>query len=379
MNTSSQLRALNTIFVENGFEMRMAGGCVRDTLLGLAPKDVDLCTDARPDEMIVLAEKTGLRLIPTGLQHGTVSFVLGDRDAPEIYEVTTLRIDAECDGRHAEVSFTRDWEADAARRDLSINAMMMDFEGNLYDWHGGRDDLAAGVIRFVGEPSERILEDYLRILRFFRFADKFPDSAPVTMDPKALDAIAVHAEGLQRISVERIWAEIRKITGGKRAADTLQSMFEHHVLPTIRMPWIDPTAAAFTRQAGASALAVMASQIEEVEAAEELAVRWRMSREERDTLEFLVHYRNQASPELFEDLLVDGAPRYRVIDLSRLAGVGHQVAETFVPPVFPVQGRDLLDRGFKPGPALGAAMKDLRKLWVGSRFQMSRSDLLALL
>jgi len=376
---SSQLHALNTIFVENGFEMRMAGGCVRDTLLGIDPKDVDLCTDARPDEMIALAERAGLRLVPTGLQHGTVSFVLGDRDAPEIYEVTTLRIDTQCDGRHAEVEFTRDWEADAGRRDLTINAMMMDFAGNIYDWHDGRADLRNQVIRFVGDPAARISEDYLRILRFFRFADKFPAGSHVTMDARALWAIGENVEGLHRISVERIWSEIRNIASGRRAPSTLLSMCLHDVLYTIGLPWTDTAGAALAHQAGASALAVIASQIREVEDAEALAVRWRMSREERDTLEFLVHYRNQASPELIENLLVDGAPRDRVIDLSRLAGVGHHIAETFVPPVFPVQGRDLLDRGFKPGPALGGAIRELRKCWVGSRFQMTRSDLLALL
>jgi tRNA nucleotidyltransferase/poly(A) polymerase len=146
----------------------LVGGCVRDALLGKKPKDVDLCTNLSPDAMIALGEKYGVKTVPTGLEHGTVSFLVNG----EMYEITTLRVDTETDGRHAKVAFTNDWREDSARRDLSFNSIMMDLNGNIYDYHNGVQDLKNGVTRFVGHADARMQEDYLRILRFFRMRQK---------------------------------------------------------------------------------------------------------------------------------------------------------------------------------------------------------------
>lgn len=162
---------LGKIFKANGFEIRLVGGVVRDLLLGKTPKDVDLATTATPDQMIALARTNNLRYIETGLQHGTLTFVVDG----EPYEITTLRVDKETDGRHATVEYTTDWHTDAERRDLTYNAFSLDLNGNLYDYFNGLKDLKNKTTRFVGDPNKRIQEDYIRILRYFRMSQKFLD------------------------------------------------------------------------------------------------------------------------------------------------------------------------------------------------------------
>ena len=153
------LKKINNIFSKNKFEVRIIGGAVRDIALGKQPKDIDLATDATPDEMIAMFDKAGIRHIPTGIEHGTVTAVIDK----EPYEITTLRADVETDGRRAKVKFVRNWKADAQRRDLTYNAMSLDFNGKIYDYFDGMNDLQNKVSKFVGDPSERIKEDYLRI------------------------------------------------------------------------------------------------------------------------------------------------------------------------------------------------------------------------
>ena len=159
------VKALDKAMKGAGYEVRIVGGAVRDLVLGKEPKDIDMATNATPDEMMKVFDAAGIRYEPTGLQHGTITVILDG----EPIEITTLRIDAETDGRHAEVEFTKDWKLDAERRDLTYNAMSVDLNGNLFDYFGGVDDIRDKVTRFVGNAEERIKEDYLRILRYFRF------------------------------------------------------------------------------------------------------------------------------------------------------------------------------------------------------------------
>ena len=372
MEFPSALFELRDLFNGAGFGLRPVGGCVRDTLMGVEPKDFDLCTDATPDEMIDLARRSGHHLIPTGLQHGTATFVI-DR-VP--YEVTTLRMDVACDGRHAEVAFTRDWRADAERRDLTINAMIVDFDGGLYDWFGGRDDIRDRTLRFVGDADTRIREDYLRILRFLRFAGKFPDGQ-ASFDPQGMEAVARNASGLATISVERIWSEVSRILDGRRAADLGQIMLDAGICAVIGMPWADRGRAAEVSVRGGSAFAVLAAQLASEDEAVELAARWKMSADERRRLTFLTTNRDSARTETIEDALVDGVSRDWAIDLARLAGLTDEVAATFLPPAFPVQGKDLLALGMAPGPVMGTTLKAMRGRWVASRFTLTREALLA--
>ena len=216
-----ELLKLSNAISERGYDVRIVGGAVRDLLLGKAPKDVDLSTNATPEQMMEVFNADGIRFIETGLQHGTLTVHINKRD----FEVTTLRTDTETDGRHAKVTFTHDWRVDAERRDLTINAMSLGLDGDLYDYFGGREDLTNRIVRFVGNPRLRIEEDYLRILRYFRFYGKIAEQ-PDKHDQATLDIIRDTAEGLRRIAVERVWVEVAKILTGNYAASLLQLMDE---------------------------------------------------------------------------------------------------------------------------------------------------------
>jgi tRNA nucleotidyltransferase/poly(A) polymerase len=204
------------VLEEAAHAARLAGGCVRDRLLGLPPADYDIATDAPPDTVMRVFKSAGLRTVPTGIDHGTVTLVMPAGPV----EITTLRTDLATDGRRAQVAFGSSFEQDAARRDFTINALFEDRAGTLYDFFGGRADLAAGILRFVGDAAARIHEDYLRILRFFRFQARF-GYAPA---PGTLEAIAASKDGLARISQERITSELLKTTCAPRAMTALRAM-----------------------------------------------------------------------------------------------------------------------------------------------------------
>jgi poly(A) polymerase len=199
-----------------GYAARLAGGCVRDRLLGIEPQDYDVATDARPEQVTQHFRGIGARTVPTGIEHGTVTVVM----ASGPIEVTTLRTDVSTDGRRATVAFSRSFEDDAARRDFTINAMFEDGVGVVYDYHGGQADLAAKTLRFVGDASQRMAEDFLRILRLFRFWSRFGfEPAEGT-----LDAVSLAKAGLAKISQERITAELMKLVVGTHAGPALEAM-----------------------------------------------------------------------------------------------------------------------------------------------------------
>ena len=215
-----ELLTLASAFDKQGYDLRIVGGAVRDILLGIKPKDVDISTNATPEQMIELFKDNQIRYIETGLQHGTLTAHLNQQD----FEITTLRIDAETDGRHAVVKFTDDWRLDAERRDLTFNAMSLTLDGTLHDYFGGRYDLENRRVRFVGDPMCRIQEDYLRILRYFRFYGRIAVN-PDNHNQHTLDVISQCVEGLDRIAVERIWVEMAKILTGNYAPCLLQHIY----------------------------------------------------------------------------------------------------------------------------------------------------------
>lgn len=210
-------RALIDALAAAGAEARPIGGAVRNWLAGRPSGDIDIATTALPEAVAATARGLGLKAVPTGIEHGTVTVVAEGVG----YEVTTLRQDVETDGRRAVVRFGRDWREDAARRDFTINAMSIGRDGEVHDYFGGRSDLAAGRVRFIGEPHARIREDRLRILRFFRFHARYGVGEP---DRVALDACIAGRAGLEGLSRERVWAELRKLLAAPRAAETLQVM-----------------------------------------------------------------------------------------------------------------------------------------------------------
>ena len=201
----------------HGIETRAVGGAVRNTLLGLTVTEVDLATTAVPEEVMALAVKAGLKAVPTGIDHGTVTLVASG--VP--FEVTTLRRDVETFGRHARIAYTKDWEEDARRRDFTLNALYADRDGRVFDPLGGYADLRAGQVRFIGDAEERIKEDYLRILRFFRF-HAYYGKGP--LDPAGLAAAVRLRGGLDQLSAERVRAELRRILIAPQAAGAIKAL-----------------------------------------------------------------------------------------------------------------------------------------------------------
>ena len=216
-----ELLAVTAAFKDSGYDIRLVGGVVRDLLLGIPPKDIDLSTNANPEQMKVVFAQKEIKFIETGLEHGTLTAHINHLD----FEVTTLRYDTEQDGRWAKVVFTNDWKLDAERRDLTINAMSMDTECSLYDYFGGVEDLKCRRVRFVGDPRKRIEEDYLRILRYFRFYGRIAKN-PHEHDAKTLRVIKDTASGLEKIAVERIWMELSKILIGNFAPSIMRHLYD---------------------------------------------------------------------------------------------------------------------------------------------------------
>ncbi len=211
---------------DSGPAIRFVGGCVRNTLMGLAVDDIDVATIHPPEKVMELAEAAGLKPVGTGLAHGTVTVVVQGKP----FEVTTLRIDVKPDGRRAQVAYTQDWSVDASRRDFTINAIFADSNGVLLDFVGGLDDLKARRVRFIGDASARIKEDYLRILRFFRFHAWYGKSA---LDAKGLAACAAEREGLARLSAERVQKELLRLLEAPSPLKSLVAMADAGILSII--------------------------------------------------------------------------------------------------------------------------------------------------
>ncbi len=207
----------------HGIETRAVGGAVRNTLLGLAVTEIDLATTAVPEEVMALAAKAGLKAVPTGIDHGTVTLVASG--VP--FEVTTLRRDVETFGRHARIAYTKDWKEDARRRDFTLNALYADRDGQVFDPLGGYADLRAGQVRFIGDAEERIKEDYLRILRFFR-VHAYYGKGP--LDPAGLAAAVRLRGGLDQLSAERVGAELRRILIAPQAAGAVKALYDYGLL-----------------------------------------------------------------------------------------------------------------------------------------------------
>ncbi len=347
-------------------EARVVGGAVRDALAGRAVADIDLATPRPPGDIVRALTAAGIRAVPTGIAHGTVTAVSGGRG----FEVTTLRRDVETDGRHASVAFTEDWRVDAARRDFTINAMFLTADGAVFDYFNGIADLRAGLVRFVGDAATRIAEDYLRILRFFRFHARYGTGAP---DPAALAAIRAGVGGLAILSVERVWSELQRILAAPDPSGAVALMAELGVLAAVLPEGADPAKLARLVAAGAPADPILRLAALLTGNAEALAVRLKLSTAERERL---VALRGLPIPQPADDddrlrrLLADEIPDI-LIGRAWLAGGdapdwGRLRARlAAIPrPVFPMEGRDALALGVAPGPAMGVLLRDTRNWWL---------------
>ena len=351
-----------------GFQALLVGGCVRNALLGRQVADLDLATDATPEMVTRIAEDAGFHVVPTGLAHGTVTVIARHRP----HEVTTFRRDVETFGRHATVAYSTNVTEDAARRDFTMNALYADRRGAVIDPLGGLPDLMAGLVRFVGDADARIREDYLRILRFFRFYAHFGANG---IDAEGLAACAAHSAMLETISRERIGAEMKKLLSAPDPAPALAAMVQAGVLLQV-LPGAD---------AGAMAVLVHLEQdvppdpLRRLAAlgGQDVAERLRLSRKEAATLDAL---RAALSSDETAAVLgwTLGAARARDAVLLRSALSGQPVPQVQAEidrgarAAFPVKPADLS----LEGPALGAALRDMQARWITSDLRLSRSALL---
>lgn len=366
--TQSALRLLR----DASHQAYLVGGCVRNALLDVPISDIDIATDAHPKRVMSLAKDAGLKVIATGIDHGTVTVVI-DSIA---HEITTFRNDIATDGRHAQVQFSDTIKEDAARRDFTVNALYADHSGVVYDPVGGLPDIERRLIRFIGDASARISEDYLRILRFFRFHAVYGD-ATAGIDPEGLAACAAGADGMARLSGERIGAEMKKLLAAADPAPSIAAMAQSGVLGHV-MPGADPRSLAplihledgrppnWQRRAA-------------ILGGEEVNSRWRLSKSEAKSLAILrdsigsdqpvseIAYRQDASTAWDTALLRAASFEQPVPDLSA-------VIEHAAEAVFPIKAADLMPN--LSGPALGEKLADLEKIWIASDFQMTRAQLL---
>ena len=360
-------------------EARVVGGAVRDTLAERPVTEVDLATPRLPDAVMETLRAAGIRAVPTGIEHGTVTAIVGSRG----FEVTTLRRDLETDGRHALVAFTDDWHADAARRDFTINAMSMTRRGEVFDYFGGIADLQAGIVRFVGDPATRIAEDYLRILRFFRFLARYGSGCS---DAAAIAAIRQGVPGIAGLSVERIWSELSRILSAPDPRAAIAWMDDVGVLRAILPEGTDPSLLARLIDAGAPADPVLRLSALLTGDAGLAAARLRLSAADRDRLLAL---RSGPVPQPGDDdatlrrLLADVEPGL-LIDRAWLAGGAapewvalRQRLLAEKPPVFPLEGRDVLALGEPEGPRVGALLRGVRQWWLDGGCTVGRDACLA--
>ncbi len=358
-----------------GYQALLVGGCIRNALMDIPVADVDIATDALPQTVSDLAEIAGLKSVPTGLEHGTVTIV--SNGIP--HEVTTFRRDVETFGRHATVAFSTDVAEDAARRDFTMNALYATPQGDVIDPLGGLPDLLARRLRFVGDPAARITEDYLRILRFFRFHALYGDPG-AGLDAEALAACAALADGLDSLSRERVGAEMRKLLGAPDPAPAAAAMERTGILPRVlpgassrALPMLVHLEAGY-RPEWLRRLAVLGG--------EDQTDRLRLSRTETVTLgallEAIAGARNPAELgyRLGADVATDAVlARAAVLEaplpLSWQADVARGAMARF-----PVKAGDLMPA--LSGPALGQRLASLEGKWIASNFTLARDELLRL-
>lgn len=397
----ARLQSLLAVLSADGEEARVAGGAVRNALLGQPVADVDIATTCLPQETVRRVEAAGFKAVPTGIDHGTVTVVVKG----EPFEVTTLRADVDTDGRHAKVAFGRDWKVDAERRDFTINALYATADGAIVDLVGGLADIESRTLRFIGDAEARIREDYLRILRFYRFFAWYGRGRP---DAEGVKASARLKDGLDRLSAERVWAELRKLLSAPDPSRALLWMRQagvlSRILPESEKWGIDAIHGLARTEAElgwepdpllrlASIVAPDAGRMEA------MARRLKMSGEERERLvvwaatpkiapgiaetELARRLYCGSRQGILDRLRLDyAAARWKALqDDAALIDAGRfsrlvAFADGWQKPAFPLTGADLLGLGMQKGPALGKALKTLEDGWIEANFTTDRTVLI---
>jgi poly(A) polymerase len=367
------VRRLIGALATGGIGARFVGGCVRDTLLGRCIGDIDLAVDKPPETVMRALQAANVKVVPTGLKFGTVTAVVDRRP----FELTTLRRDVETDGRRAVVAFTDDWQEDASRRDFSFNALYLDPDGTLYDWFDGQADLAAGRVRFIGDPDQRIAEDRLRILRFFRFHAWF---GRPPMDGPAIAACRRNAASVSGLSAERVAKELLRLLAAPAPADALDAMADAGALDHWLPEYIgsERLRRLVEREDQADPLRRLAAIVSSA------AVARRLKLSTQDSLRLQMM--------LDPDCAVQGGQSFRAqcyrlgttvfVDRVLLdAPVGWrealELARRWTPPELPINGADALKLGLRPGPRVGALLEAVERWWIEGDFSADRAACLA--
>lgn len=383
------IQTIMSAYKEAGHSIRFVGGCVRDSLLGLEVHDIDMATDAIPAQGLMCLEQAGIKVIPTGIEHGTLTAIIDDKQPVEI---TTLREDIDCDGRHAEVVYSIDWQQDAQRRDFTMNALSADIDGTVHDYTGGVEDIQNGQVRFIGNADRRVQEDYLRILRYFRFWGRYQRDG--RSNPDAVQACTAHAPQLATLSGERIQQEMCTLLKAPRVGAALELMQACDADPYIFR--FSPDLELINRLTTIDAAGVSGWQVrlaallraDEVQP-EWIIKRWRLSNADAALLTFLSR----------ADMLPADMPIHMLHRLIRRAGRGYAIrllwlsqawhddnskaypalrkeASQWPIPTLPVTGQDVMSAGVPEGKAVGKVLKKLEALWEASQYTMQKQELL---
>lgn len=376
---------------------RFVGGCIRNALWGLPVADIDMATTLPPEDVQAALKAAKIKTVPTGIAHGTLTAVVSGKP----YEITTLRRDVETDGRRAVIAYTEDWLEDAQRRDFTVNALYADAEGQIYDPTGeGLADIEARRFRFVGDADARVREDYLRILRLFRFVAWYGQDAKITKE--ALTACRENRRGLKALSAERVWSETKKLLSARDPVRAVRIMLQQEILDTLlpEASNVDGLVALVALEAREGLkpdplLRLMAMMGRDALSASLLAKRLKLSNKEAARIKDWASNAETLShdmPERARMQAIYRAGQQVILDRARLRAAGAEVAIEsahwmvladlalgWTPPIFPLRGADLIAAGVPKGPSLGKALTALEALWVRSGFSTEKPQLLAAL
>jgi poly(A) polymerase len=398
-------QSLYQIYHSHGGELRFVGGCVRDILAGRAIGDLDLATTALPQESLQWLGSAGITVKPTGLKHGTITAIIDKKP----YEITTLRQDIATDGRWAEVAFGTSWEEDAKRRDFTMNGLSYGFDGKLYDYVGGQEDIKTGHVRFIGDAATRCREDYLRILRLFRFWGRFGTEP---LDKDTLVAVQENAAGLADLSRQRIWMELKKILSLPRVLDAIIAMQTAHIIPHVfdetvfhtrylkavleceenLAPLQEQDCTSIVTCPSLRHLAILHTE----KRGEGWAINWQdlserflLSGRETDHIATIDQFGKQADywlerphamlyqfekAALYDALLLCYATG--LLDQDTLAGHLKVLYAYQGERHLPVTAQDLMDLGIAAGPQLGNALQHIRQFWLDHNCKPDKAECL---
>ena len=376
---------LCSLFIENDAEIRFIGGAVRDLIANIAVSDIDLATNFTPDRVEELLKNNKIKYFSTGKIFGTITAIINNNNI----EITTLRKDIICDGRHAQVQFSNDWQEDALRRDFTINALSCDLNGDVYDYFGGLEDLKQGKVRFIGKPQERITEDYLRILRFFRFSAYFAKE----IDEQSLNACSEYANKFNQITINRFRAEIAKIFIAPNGLKMIKIMQEYKILPCsidsiIYLENLYKLLKIFNYNH--SELLSLSALLRKFNQPDFIIHNSAFSRHESKLLKKLVYskitdfsYSNlkklwQKYKDNFPQIiLINLAVSYESLNDELLNNL-KMLFSTPIKPL-PIRGEDLLQLKIKPGKEMGNILAIAEDIWYNKKFNISKLELLNLI